>query len=128
MVKALGFWILLFAFLLLSLPPLEMSNSISPPTRIHHLPYEQNDPGLDIADQEDERAVESYGWHAGHGHGRRGACGGKRSVFVDGNNALVIDIVEEEIAGQSHPLEVRSTKDERVCHAERFKRARQLKR
>ncbi len=31
-----------------------------PPTRIHHLPDEQDRVGFDIADQEDERAIEFH--------------------------------------------------------------------
>lgn len=93
-------------------------SSGSPRTRLHHLPDEQDGVGFDIADEEDERTIESYGWHDGHGHGRRGACCGKRSVFVDGNNALVVDIVEEEIATFCHAGEVRLAEDERICHAQ----------
>jgi hypothetical protein len=46
-----------------------------------------------MANQEDERTIKFYGWHDGHGYVRCGARCGKRSVFVNGNNALVVDIV-----------------------------------
>jgi len=119
---------LLLVLHLLLLAPLVMVTFRSPLTRIHHLPDEQDGVGFDVADEEDERAVESYGWHAGHGHGRRGGCYGVGSVLVDGNNGLVVQIAEEQLAGVGHRTEVRSAEDERVRHAQFGQRIRELER
>ena len=73
---------------------------------------EQDDAALSVADQEQERMIGAERHGVGRlrriaqHHVNQGACGRLRVPFVDLDDGLVQDVLEEQIAGSVHPREV----------------------